>query len=493
MVLEVRNLSKSFPGVQALRDVHLQVRAGQVHALTGENGAGKSTLMRILIGVEQADAGEILYKGHRVHLKSPHEALRMGISMVHQELLPFPELSVAENICMGREPTSWFPGWLDRTAMNREARRLLGRLGSSLPPDRGMKQLSVAEMQTVEIAKAFANNAEVIIMDEPTSAISGREVEALFDVIREVTARGVAVIYISHKMEEIFRIADMVTVLRDGRHVATHAIGELDENRLVTLMVGRELHAEPPAGSAEPGEAALEVRGLSKRGAFHAANFTVRRGEILGIAGLMGAGRTELVSAISGLAPAQAGEILIHSRGVRIRSPRDAIANGIAMVSEDRKEYGLVHAMSVSHNVTLAALGKFCRGGLIDRAAENDATDRQIRALSIKTPGRNCQVQYLSGGNQQKVVIAKALLTEPEILILDEPTRGIDIGAKAEVHAIMRRLARQGKAIIMVSSEMAEIMSLSDRILVMREGRIAAELSGPHANPEQIMKYAMLN
>ncbi len=493
MVLEVRNLSKSFPGVEALQDVHLQVSAGQVHALTGENGAGKSTLMRILIGVEQADAGEILYKEHRVHLKNPHEALRMGISMVHQELLPFPDLTVAENICMGREPTRWFPGWLDRTAMNREASRLLGRLGSSLPPDRGMKHLSVAEMQTVEIAKALANDAEVIIMDEPTSAISGREVEALFDVIREVTARGVAVIYISHKLEEIFRIADLVTVLRDGRHVATHAIGELDENRLVTLMVGRELSAEPPAGSEAPGDAALEVRGLSRPGAFQAASFTVRRGEILGIAGLMGAGRTELISAISGLAPAQAGEILIRSRGVRIRSPRDAIANGIAMVSEDRKEYGLVHAMSVSHNVTLAALGKFCRGGFIDRAAENDATDRQIRALSIKTPGRNCQVQYLSGGNQQKVVIAKALLTEPEILILDEPTRGIDIGAKAEVHAIMRRLARQGKAIIMVSSEMAEIVSLSDRILVMREGRIAAELSPPHANPEEIMKHAMLN
>jgi ABC-type sugar transport system ATPase subunit len=282
-------------------------------------------------------------------------------------------------------------------------------------------------------------------------------------------------------------------VLRDGRHVATHALGELDENRLVALMVGRELAAEPPASSEEPGEAALEVRGLSKPGAFHAASFTVRRGEILGIAGLMGAGRTELVSAISGLAPAQTGEILVNSRPVRIRTPRDAIANGIAMVSEDRKEYGLVYAMSVRHNVTLAALDKFCRGGFIDRRAENDVTDRQIRAFSIKTPGRNRLVKYLSGGNQQKVVIAKALLAEPEILILDEPTRGIDVGAKAEVHAIMRRLARQGKAIIMVSSEMAEIMSLSDRILVMREGRITAELSPPRATPEEIMKHAMPN
>ncbi len=492
-MLQVKSLSKSFPGVKALDQVSLDVARGQVHAVTGENGAGKSTLMRILIGLDAPDAGEILFKGRPVQLKNPHEALRLGISMIHQELLPFPDLTVAENICMGREPVRWFPGWLDKPAMHREAQRLLERLGVRLPPARKMRELSVAEMQTVEIAKALAYQADVIIMDEPSSAISEREVEALFEVIRDLKRRGVAVIYISHKMEEIFRIADVVTVLRDGRHVATRDIGELDENRLIALMVGRELNAAPPQSAAEQGEAALEVRGLSKPGVFSQVSFTVRRGEILGIAGLMGAGRTDVVSAISGLAPAETGEIRVDGRSVRIRGPRDAIANGIAMVSEDRKEYGLVPSMSVKHNVTLASLDRYCRGGFIDRRAENQAADQQIQRFSIKTPDRNRKVKHLSGGNQQKVVIAKALLTDPAILILDEPTRGIDIGAKAEIYAIMRRLAREGKAIIMVSSEMAEILSLSDRILVMREGEITAELRPLDTTQEEVMKYAMPN
>ena len=491
-MLQVKSLSKSFPGVKALDQVSLDVARGQVHAVTGENGAGKSTLMRILIGLDAPEAGEILFKGRPVQLKNPHEALRLGISMIHQELLPFPDLTVAENICMGREPVRWFPGWLDKPAMHREAQRLLERLGVRLPPARKMRELSVAEMQTVEIAKALAYEADVIIMDEPSSAISEREVEALFEVIRDLKRRGVAVIYISHKMEEIFRIADVVTVLRDGRHIATLDIGELDENRLIALMVGRELTA-PSNSIAEQGEAALEVRGLSKPGVFSQVSFTVRRGEILGIAGLMGAGRTDLVSAISGMAPAEKGDILVDGRSVRIRGPRDAIANGIAMVSEDRKEYGLVPSMSVKHNVTLASLDRYCRGGFIDRRAENQAADQQIHAFSIKTPDRNRKVKHLSGGNQQKVVIAKTLLTDPAILILDEPTRGIDIGAKAEVYAIMRRLAREGKAIIMVSSEMAEILSLSDRILVMREGEITAELRPLDTTPEEVMKYAMPN
>ena len=479
-ILQARNLSKAFSGVKALDGVDFDVVRGQVHALAGENGAGKSTLMRVLARIDSADSGEVVFSG-RV------------IRMIHQELMPFPEMTVAENISMGREPTRWMPGWLDKPAMNRTAQRLLERLGVALPPTRKMKDLSVAEMQTVEIARALACEADVILMDEPTSAISGREVEALLDVIRDLQRRGVAVIYTSHKLDEIFRIADAVTVLRDGRLVATLPIGELDENRLIALMVGRELETAPPAARKERGEVALEVRGLSRPGRFRNVSFQVRRGEILGIAGLMGAGRTDLAAAIFGLKPAGKGEILVGGRKVQIESPADAIACGIAMVGEDRQEYGLVPRMSVKHNITLASLRRCCRGPVIDHRIENDVAGTQIRAFSIRTRDRNQQVRFLSGGNQQKVVIAKALLADPAILILDEPTRGIDIAAKAEVYAIVSRLAREGKAIIMVSSELPEILSLSDRILVMRGGEITAELNPRDTTQEEILKYAVPN
>lgn len=493
LLLQVRNLSKSFPGVRALDDVSLDIEAGMVHAVTGENGAGKSTLMRILTGLQTPDSGEILFQGRPIRLRNPHEARRMGIAMIHQELLPFRDLTVAENIWMGQEPTRWLPGWLDKPAMNREARRLLERLGAALSPVTKMRELGVAETQMVEIAKALACRAEVMIMDEPSSALSEREVAALFEVIGDLKRRGAAVIYISHKMEEIFRVSDTLTVLRDGRHVATAETGEIDENRLIAWMVGRPLDAAPPKGAVEGGDVALEVRGLSKAGGFHQVSFAVRRGEILGIAGLMGAGRTSLASAISGLAPAESGEIRVGGRVVRIRTPRDAIANGIAFVSEDRKEYGLVPTMSVKHNITLASLSRCCRGWFLDKRAENRIASGQIRAFSIRVSSLDRKVTFLSGGNQQKVVVAKALLTEPAILILDEPTRGIDIGAKAEIYAMIRRLARDGMAILMVSSEMAEVLSLSDRILVMREGQIATEVSGEHATQEGIMKWAMPN
>jgi inositol transport system ATP-binding protein len=493
LLLQVRNLSKSFPGVRALDDVSLDIEAGMVHAVTGENGAGKSTLMRILAGLQTPDSGEILFQGRPIRLRNPHEALRMGIAMIHQELLPFRDLTVAENIWMGQEPTRWLPGWLDKPAMNREAGRLLERLGAALSPVTKMRELGVAETQMVEIAKALACRAEVMIMDEPSSALSEREVAALFEAIGDLKRRGVAVIYISHKMDEIFRVSDTVTVLRDGRHVATAETGEMDESRLIAWMVGRPLDAAPPKGAVEGGDVALEVRGLSKAGGFRQVSFAVRRGEILGIAGLMGAGRTSLVSAISGLAPAESGEIRVGGQVVRIRTPRDAIANGIAFVSEDRKEYGLVPTMSVKHNITLASLSRCCRGWFLDKRAENRIASGQIRAFSIRVSSLDRKATFLSGGNQQKVVIAKALLTEPAILILDEPTRGIDIGAKAEIYGMVRRLARDGMAILMVSSEMAEVLTLSDRILIMREGQIAAELSAEHATQEGIMKWAMPN
>ncbi len=492
-VLQAKGLSKAFPGVRALREVDLNVERGQVHAVMGENGAGKSTLMNILIGMLQPDSGEILYKGRPVKLHSPHDALKMGVSMIHQELMPFRDLSVAENIFMGREPASRFFGWIDKRAMNDEAVRLLNRLDAPISPTRRMGDLSVAEMQTVEIAKAISQEAEVVIMDEPTSAISEREVERLFDIIADLKNEGVAVIYISHKLEEVFRIADVVTVLRDGQYVATHRIAELDRDTLVALMVGRELKELFPASAAQKGEVALSVRGLTKAGAFHNVDFDVRRGEILGIAGLMGAGRTELVNAIYGLAPADAGEVLVHGMPVRIRAPKDAMANGIAMVTEDRKEYGLVLNMSVKHNVTLSTLRRFCWGLFIDNNAESRAVAECVRDYGIKTRTENAAANTLSGGNQQKVVIAKALLSEPDILILDEPTRGIDIGAKAELHKTIAQLAAEGKAVVMVSSELTEILSLSDRILVMREGSIAIELDAAQTGQEEIMHYAMPN
>ncbi len=490
-VLQVRNLSKSFPGVKALAGVQLTIHPATVHALMGENGAGKSTLVKTLAGIHSPDEGEILLDDRSVRIRNPHEAIRLGIAMIHQELLPFPDLTVAENICMGQEPTRWMPYWLDKPAMHRRARELLDLLGAAAATTRKMRDLSVAEIQTVEIAKALVHNARVIIMDEPTSAISQREVDALFGMIGDLRRQGVAIIYISHKMDEIFRIADTITVLRDGRYIATHDAADLDRDRLIALMVGRSL---TPASSSELpvlGEVVLEVRELVQPGKVARVGFHVRRGEILAIAGLMGAGRTRLVSALFGLAPAASGEIRIHGRPVRIASPRDAIDHGIALVTEDRKKFGLVPGMSVKQNLTLANLRQYCRGPWIDYRRENCVADAQISALAIRARDRNQRASSLSGGTQQKIVLAKALLSRPAILILDEPTRGIDIGAKNEIYAIIRRLAAEGTAVIMVSSELPEILALGHRILVMREGAVTAELDPRHTTQEEILHYAM--
>ncbi len=480
--------------MKALEAVQLAVRAGTVHALMGENGAGKSTLMKTLMGLYAPDEGQILLDGKGVRIRHPHEALRLGIAMIHQELMPFPDLTVAENICMGLEPTRWLPQWIDRPAMNRRAQELLGRLGVAFSATRKMRTLSVAEIQTVEIAKALVYNARILIMDEPTSAISQREVDALLDTIRDLRRQGVAIIYISHKMDEIFRIADTITVLRDGRYVATHAAADLDRDRLIALMVGRELSLPARAATAvQPalGAVALEVRELTQAGKFRGVGFQVRRGEILGIAGLMGAGRTELVSALFGLAPATSGEIRIAGRLVRIASPRQAIAHGIALVTEDRKRFGLAPAMSVKENLTLASLGQYCRGPWIDARRENRVADEQIQAFAIRARDRNQRVGGLSGGTQQKIVVSKALLTRPAVLMLDEPTRGIDIAAKQEIYAIITRLAAEGTAVIVVSSELPEILALSHRILVMREGEVRAELNSRRTTQEEILHYAM--
>lgn len=490
-LLQVEGLTKEFPGVRALDDVRLEVAAGSVQAVMGENGAGKSTLMRILAGMETADSGVVLFKGRPYAPKHPRQAMDLGVSMIHQELLPFPELSVAENIFMGREPIKRF-GRIDRERMKRDAAALLGRVGAAIDPARRMGDLGVADMQLVEIAKAMGHRAELLIMDEPTSALSSREVDALFRVMAEIRASGVAIIYVSHRFEEIFRIADEITVLRDGRSAGRARADSMDEARLIALMVGREIKTHG-GHRAKAGERILEVRHLSRPRAFEDVSFHVNEGEIVAIAGLMGAGRTEVLRAIYGLSPSRSGEILIRGARARIQSPRSALAHGIAMVPEDRKREGLVGGMSVKDNLTLTSLGRCCMGPFVSAPAENRAADQQISALGIRAPSRDTPVNFLSGGNQQKVAIGKALLAEPEILLLDEPTRGIDIAAKAEVHAIIRRLAMAGKAIVVVSSEMPEIFALADRILVMREGRLAGELDPGQASQEDVMSLAMKN
>lgn len=485
-LLAIRNLTKAFAGVKAFDDVGFDVHAGSVHALMGENGAGKSTLLKILGGLQSPDAGEIRMIGTSVRFRSPHEALKHGVSMIHQELMPFRNLSVAANIAMGREMTRGFPGWLDHAAMHREAESLLGRLGLSIDPRRRMGDLSVAEMQSVEIVKALARKASVILMDEPTTALSEREVGALFEAIDGLKREGKAIIYISHKMDEIFRIADTITVMRDGRHVGTRAAAEMDEAELIRLMVGRD-PAPRAVRRGNPGEPVLEVRNLGNPGRFEAIDFTLRRGEILGIGGLMGAGRTELAEAIYGINPARSGEIRVAGKPLRIRSPKDALKAGIALVTEDRKRHGFIPSMAVGPNLTLSSL----RSPWIDFRREAEIAVSQIDRFSIKVADPGQPVVSLSGGNQQKVVIAKALLTQPEILILDEPTRGIDVGAKAEIHALIAGLAADGKAILVISSELPELMALSDRVLIMREGRVVAEVDPSGTTPEAFMRHAM--
>ncbi len=489
-ILSVENISKSFPGVRALNNVQLHIEKGKVHALMGENGAGKSTLMKILIGMLQPDSGTIIYKGEQVHFSSVHEAIEAGFSMIHQELLPFPELTVAENIFMGREPVRGWLGWINRKKLYADAKALMTRLGITINVSSLMKTLSVAEMQMVEIAKAIANNAEVVIMDEPTSALSVREANTLFNIIDELKKDGIAIIYISHKMDEIFNIADTISVMRDGEYIGTYPSAALNNRQLINLIVGRELNAVFEKRTANPGSALLSVQNLCGKN-FSDISFEVRQGEILGIAGLMGAGRTEIVQAIFGIDKIFSGTVKIKNRAVKIAHPGDAIRNGIGLVSEDRKLTGLVLSSSVKHNITLAALKKTSSGVLLNLEKEKQIADEQVKKFNIKTASPNQVVNYLSGGNQQKVVIAKVLLNDPDIIIFDEPTRGIDIGAKAEIYKMMTELSAKGKAIIMISSELIEVLGLSDRILVIRKGKISKELKAEEATQELIMEYAM--
>ncbi len=488
--LEMRNIRKSYPGVEALKGVHLNVEAGEVHALVGENGAGKSTLMKILAGAETMDSGEIRLDGRPVTVSDPIRAQQLGIRMIYQEFNLVPQLSVAENIFLGREPVHRKTGFVSWKKMHREAEKILKKLNVSLDVRLPVSVLSVAGQQMVEIARALSQNAKLIVMDEPSATLTDHELTNLFRTIRELSASGVAVIYISHRLEEIFQICQRVTVLRDGSWIATEPLKNLDRERIVQMMVGREIGQEFPKGKAPRGEVLLELKDVHSGQRLKNISLKVHAGEVVGIAGLVGSGRTELAKTILGLYPVDSGEMLWGGKPRQIRSPREAVETGIALIPEDRKREGLVLALSVRQNATLSSLKKFLRWGVIRRRKETQSVSKVIRDLRIKTPSPEQQVRYLSGGNQQKVVLAKGLLTDSRLLIFDEPTRGIDVGAKQEIYHLMNRLAKDGMGIVMISSELPEVLGMSDRILVMHEGSIQGELTREEATQEKIMTLA---
>lgn len=494
VVLEMHNIVKAFPGVLALDGMNLKVRAGTVHVLVGENGAGKSTLMKILSGTYTIDGGEILFKGKALTGQDTSAALERGISMIHQELSPVLDMTIAENIFLGREPAMSEKGFLSRfvdfARMNADTKALLDRVGLKYDPDTKMRDLSIAAMQLIEIVKAISRQASLVIMDEPTSAISDTEVAMLFRQIADLKASGVAIIYITHKMDEIFQIADDITVMRDGQFIAAAPASEYGPSKLISQMVGRTISSIFPKEEVPIGDVVLSVENLTRTGVFEAVSFTVRAGEIVGLSGLIGAGRTEVARVIFGLDQADGGTVRLNGTVLKPRSPKDAISQGIAMVSEDRKAEGLVLCRSVGENISLANLRKFAGGLFISERQEETAAQRMIKMLQIKTPDTAMIVENLSGGNQQKIVLAKWLLGDLKLLILDEPTRGIDVGSKSEIHRLMTEFARQGLAIIMISSELPEVLGMSDRVVVMSAGRVAGELTRSEANQESIMRLA---
>lgn len=492
-VLEMRGIVKVFPGVRALDGVNLNIRAGKVHVICGENGAGKSTLMKVINGTHPADAGEMFFKGQPIGKHTIQDTMKMGIAMIYQELNPVMEMTIAENIYLGREPKSGC--FIDFKKMYQDAQALLEQLDIPYQARQKMKELSIAGHQLIEIAKAISMNAQVIIMDEPSSAIADAEIEVLFCQIAALKEKNVAIIYITHKMDEIFRIADDITIIRDGRYIESGPAENYNADKLVSLMVGREISNVFPKELDIPiGDVALEVKNLTQSkidgGRFENISFQLRKGEILGFSGLVGAGRSEVMRAIFGLDPYTSGEILIDGKPVKIRCTSDAIAEGIAMINEDRKGYGLVLGRSIHDNVSMVNLKKFTHGGLVNDKEIDAATEEMIQLLQIKVASQNVAASTLSGGNQQKVVLAKWLVGDVKIIILDEPTRGIDVGAKSEIHKLMCRFARQGMAIIMISSELPEILGMSDRVVVMQEGRINGILDRKDATQESIMKLA---
>jgi rhamnose transport system ATP-binding protein len=490
-LLKLDAITKSFQAVRALRGVSLTVEAGEVHAILGENGAGKSTLIKVITGAHQPDGGEVWFNGKKAGHLSPARARELGVAAIYQQPALFPDLTVAENIAMGLEKPSPFRRvrWNER---NRRARELLQSVGAEIQADTEVRQLSMPQQQLVEIARALGAGARILIMDEPTASLTSKEVELLFSVIREMRRRGVSVIYISHRLDEIFSIADRMTVLRDGQSVATHWVGEINEAGLIRLMVGREVSAIYPPALNTPGATVLSLKNLGCAAAgVHDVSMDVRAGEVLGLAGLVGAGRTELARVLFGITPADSGQVELNGKTIRIDSPRDAIGLGIAYLPEDRRRHGIVPEMSVASNATLAILNRFFPGGWLRPEAEDDLARKFISDLSIKVSSPSAPASSLSGGNQQKVALSRWLAAEPKVLILDEPTQGVDIGAKAEIHKIIRQLAARGMAVIMISSDLPEVLGMSARIAVMRQGGIAAILDASCATGHSIMAAAL--
>ena len=488
-ILEMRSIDKAFGKTQALRGIHFELEEGEVHALLGENGAGKSTLIKVLGGVHQPDAGMIKIDGHEVRLEHVSQAQVLGIGIIHQEIVLVPALTIAENIFLGREPTTRL-GLRDVKSIQRRAAEMMAALGLTLDVGLPVGKLTIAQQQMVEIVKAISFNVKILVMDEPTSSLSEEEVKKLFEIIRTLKGKGVSIIYISHRMAELFEISDRVTVIRDGTYVGTRETERTNPDELVAMMVGRSLESFYVRTFSKPGDEVLRVEGLTRKGAFEDVSFAVCKGEILGFSGLVGAGRSEVMSAIFGGTPYDRGSIRLNGKPIRFKNTEEAIRHGVGMVPEDRKKMGLALVNTVGFNLTLAAISRLLKGGMIDPRARRAMIEESIRAYRIKTASPDITVSSLSGGNQQKVVLAKWLAAEPLLLILDEPTRGVDVGAKQEIYAIMNDLAAQGMAIVMVSSDLPEIINMCDRVCVMRAGRLIRELPREEISQENIMKFA---
>ncbi|HUX13759.1 MAG TPA: sugar ABC transporter ATP-binding protein [Spirochaetia bacterium] len=498
IVLSIVGAEKTFPGVRALFNMNLDLFRGEVHAVCGENGAGKSTLMKIITGVYQADHGDILLNGNKLKLNNPNDAYAQGLAIIFQETSLFPELTVLENLFMGHElrkplvPGIKYPVILDYPAMRTKAEEIFTRLGLEIDLSARVADLGVATKQEVEIAKALTFDSQILILDEPTAALSNKEVQTLFETIERLKAHGVSMLYISHRLDEVFEIADRVTVMRDGEHIKTEQVKNVTKSQLIAWMVGRTLDNLYPKSEVELGEIIFEARGITQEGVLNGIDLNLRRGEILGISGLAGAGRTELALALCGLAQSDSGEIVMNGNRVKIGSYRKAIENGLVYISEDRAKYGLVVPMAIRENITFPLLRKLTnRLGIIDAAAESKIAEGYVHSLSIRAPNEETVVSNLSGGNQQKVSVAKALAPAPQILILDEPTRGVDVGAKSEIHRIMGDLVTEGHSIIMISSDLPEIIAMSDRVVVMKNGAKVGELLRNELSQERILEMAL--
>ena len=488
-ILELKHITKEYPGVKALSDMDVTFYKGEVHALMGENGAGKSTLIKVISGAIKPNAGEIIYEGKSYSEMNPILSQKLGIGVIYQEFNLVPELSIAENIFLGNKLTKGLT--INRKLMNQKAREIMEGFGIKIDVTKPVRSLTVAYQQLVEIAKTISNDVKVLIMDEPSAPLTNREIEAMFRIVEQLKKKGVAIIYISHRMEEIFQIADRVTIMRDGEYVGTRQTQETGRAELISMMVGRTLDDQQyPTVDKEIGETVLEVRNLSTPSLLKNVKLSVKKGEILGLAGLVGAGRTETVRAIYGADPKSSGEVYVHGKKVEIKKPRDGIRDGIALIPEDRKKHGVLLEMSIRDNISFISIRDICKAAVVNRKADRNLAQSYIDRLKIKTPSMEQLAKNLSGGNQQKVVLAKSMASKSDILIFDEPTRGIDVGAKQEIYMLMNQLAKEGMAIIMISSEMPELLGMSDRILVMHEGEVTGELSKEEATQTKILELA---